>query len=69
MGERKTYKRYSNAHFQPAAQGGDEWGRHIFGPRWNLIKWINATKRNTFGELMSFTAVFHDGHVEHYVHD
>ncbi len=59
-------KTFSNDHFSPAAQGGDEWGRHVFGKRWSLVKWIMDVDRNSFDELIRFTAVFHDGHEERY---
>jgi len=63
------HKTYSNDWFPPAAQGNDEWGRHVFGPRWNLVKYLYDLERNSFGELIGFTAEFHDGHKEQYTLD
>lgn len=60
---------YSHDWFSPAAQGGDEWGRHVFGPRWHLVKYLDDLERNSYGELIRFTATFHDGHEEQYVLD
>jgi hypothetical protein len=66
MSEPKTY---SNAWFQPASQGNDEWGRHIFGPKWDTIKWIMDCEHNHYGELLSFTAVMVYGREERYILD